>query len=260
LWFLSLLGAQIGALGPAVIALMLLAWRATLQRRDDPRYTGRLWLICCAVPSVAFFFLLSLTKPVLGSWPFPSFVTLVVLAGDLLTDSWHAYWWRFAVAYGIGAALLLGFPTWLTHLPLPKKTTASILEKMTAHRARAQSLDAARKSLVAATGRPPIFVARYYMNAALDAFYLPDHPTVFCAGTQFAKRPTAYDFWPATDLFDPALHGRDAVLDGHGPRPWEGAFYFSRVESTPGGVIFLGRGYGGVIPRDQRAVIQSKHE
>jgi hypothetical protein len=148
--------------------------------------------------------------------------------------------------------VLLGFPTCLTRLPLPKKTTASILEKMTGHQAHAQALDAARQSLVTTTGRQPIFVARYYMTAALDAFYLPDHPTVFCAGTQFGKRPTAYDFWPGTDLFNPALHGRDAVLDGHGPRPWEGAFYFSRVDALPGGSIFLGHEYGGVIPREKR--------
>jgi 4-amino-4-deoxy-L-arabinose transferase-like glycosyltransferase len=255
-WFLSLLGAQIGALGPAVVALMIIAGRGALRGREDRRYADRLWLLCCALPSVAFFFLLSLTKPVLGSWPFPSYVTLLVLAGDWLCESWHRYWWRLAVGYGVGAALLLGFPTWLTRLPLPKKTTAAILEKMTGHRAHAQALDAARQSLVAVRGRQPIFIARYYMTAALDAFYLPDHPTVFCAGTQFGKRSTAYDFWAGTDLFDPALHGRDAALDGHGPRPWGGAFYFSQVEGLPGGVIFLGREYGGVIPRDKRPPVK----
>jgi hypothetical protein len=156
---------------------MILGTRGALRGREDRRYADRLWLLCCAVPSLAFFFLLSFTKPVLGSWPFPSYVTLIVLAGDGLVESWHPYWWRSAVGYGAGAALLLGFPTWLTRLPLPKKTTASILEKMTGHQAHAQALDAARQSLLAATGRQPIFVARYYMTAALDAFYLPDHPT-----------------------------------------------------------------------------------
>jgi hypothetical protein len=264
LWFLSLLGAQIGAVGPGIVLMALTLW-AALRQRNDPRYPARLWMICCAVPSLAFFFVLSFTKSVLGSWPFPSYVTLIVLTADLISSSRsrgvYRRRWQLAVVYGVGGALLIGFPTSLKHIPfLGKKMTSSILIKMTGHRQHASELDAARKKLVSVTGKPPIFIARYYMTAALDAFYLPDHPTVFCAGSEFGKRSTAYDFWSETNLADAHLHGCDAVLDGHGPRPWDGAFYFDKVEPSLGGAIYIGADYGGIIPRDKRPVVESGHE
>jgi 4-amino-4-deoxy-L-arabinose transferase-like glycosyltransferase len=263
MWFLSLVGAQVGAIGPATLVLMGVAtWRAMRRRSDDDdgRWPVRLWLICCGWPSIAFFVALSAWKPVIGSWPFPAYVALVALVGEWATGNWEARganwtrfapWYRFAVVYGLGGCVLLCFPNWLVHVPgIGRSVGGAVMRKMSGHRAHAQQLQAARESVRAREHAEPIVVARYYMNAALDAFYLPDHPTVFCAGTPFGKRPTAYDFWPATDLTAAAaLRGRSAVLDGSGPRPWDYALIFDHVEPPAGGAISVGTGYGGVRAR-----------
>src|SRR5260221_3445534 len=126
LWFLSLVGAQLGAVGPGALALMALATTAVLRnRRHKPQTDARFWMICCAMPSLAFFVGLSFFKSVLGGWPFPSYVTLVVLVG-----AWGAElaatatarpfngWWRVAMVYGAVGTLLLYFPNPLTRVPL----------------------------------------------------------------------------------------------------------------------------------------------
>jgi undecaprenyl-diphosphatase len=285
-WPLSLIGAQVGAFGPAAIVLMVMACaRAVRWRRDDPdRWASRLWLLCCALPGIGFYVLLSFTKPVLGNWPFPCFVTLVVLVGELASAelaryrAMYAGWkaagrsevsesargrkprtlfrscWDVVVWYGVIAWVCLSFPTMLARLPVVGKTVArGVLPKMTGHREAALRLDAARRQARArATAGEPVVVARYYMTAALYAFYLPDHPVVMNAATQLGKRRTAYDFWPETDLSSPALVGRDLLLDGVGAYPWERILRFGRAEAIDGGRYTLAHDYAGVRPASDR--------
>jgi hypothetical protein len=283
-WSLSLIGAQVGAFGPAAILLMGMAcvWAIRSQRTAPERWATRLWLLCCALPAIGFYALLSFTKPVLGNWPFPSFVTLVVLVGDLgsteLTryQEMYARWkaggrprergrrprtlfricWDVVLWYGVIAWVCLSFPMPLGRLPLVGKLIArSVLPKMTGHREAALRLDAARKEArVRATTGEPVVVARYYMTAALYAFYLPDHPVVMNAAAQLGKRHTAYDFWPQTDLSSASLLGRDLLLDGVGAYPWERILRFSRAEPIGGGRYTLVHDYRGVRPAiDRRA-------
>jgi undecaprenyl-diphosphatase len=285
-WPLSLVGAQLGAFGPAAIVLMVMAcaW-AVRARRDDPdRWATRLWLLCCALPGIGFYVLLSFTKPVLGNWPVRCFVTLVVLVGELASTELPGYrgvyggWkvagrrdgsdavggrkgqalvrscWEVALWYGVIAWVCLSFPTVLARLPLVGKPVArGVLPKMTGHREAALRLDAARKEARrrAAAGEP-VVVARYYMTAALYAFYLPDHPVVMNAAAQLGKRRTAYDFWPETDLSAPALVGRDLLLDGVGAYPWERVLRFGRAEAIDGGRYTLAHEYAGVRPASDR--------
>jgi len=89
------------------------------------------------------------------------------------------------------------------------------------------------------------------MVAALDAFYLKDHPVVYCAGTAFGKRPTAFDFWADTDLNSPTLLGRPAVLDRLVSRTWGDVLVFDRVEDK-GEEYLMGVGYRGI--RAKRSV------
>jgi 4-amino-4-deoxy-L-arabinose transferase-like glycosyltransferase len=259
-WFFSLLGTEVGAFGPAMLVLSVLACIAAIRgrRKDDQRWVSRLWMICCAVPSIAFFTGLSLWKEVLGNWPFPSFVTLVVLVADWGAGEWQrsrerpktafAVWWKIAVVYGAAGCVLLAFPNWLTRLPLSKNAKESILLKMEGHRAHVKELQAARKLVRAKTGTEPMIVARYYMVAALDAFYLEDHPAVFCAGTAFGKRPTAFDFWEDTDLSRPDLRGKPALLDKKVSKNWGDVLVFERVEDM-GEACYLGIRYGGIRKR-----------
>ena len=266
LWFLSLLGGQVGAFGPAFIVLAAFACRRTAQPGNDARQSARLWLICCALPSIAFYFALSLIKPVIASWPFPSFVTLVPLVAELVVgrpdpavslspatrvDIKHralvAGAWNVLLVYGVAGALAISFPQVLARLPgLHRVIERSFLARATGHRRDAAELwrlvEAARKE----GDPPPLVITPYYMTAALDAFYLPGHPTVYNAGTPLGARMTAYDFWPDTDLSDPALAGRNAVLHGKPNQQWAKALRFDRIDQLPGAACCRGKHYRGV--------------
>lgn len=259
-WFFSLLGTEVGAMGPPLLIMMAIACIAAIHDRKNNHQTwhARLWLICCALPSIAFFTLLSLRKEVLGNWPFPSFVTLIALAAD-----WGARQrqssskphqtifntsWKFAKWYGLAGCLIIAFPTWLGYLPFAKTGTRSLLSKMTGHREHAAQIQHARDLARNQTGTQPILITRYYMVAALDAFYLSDHPTVFCAGTYFGKRPTAYDFWADTNLNQPSLIGRSALLDRLVSKTWGNVLLFDDVQEL-GDIAFLAKGYCGINPQ-----------
>jgi len=277
-WFLSTAGAQVGAFGPAAIVLMALAGAGAMRSwsADPARFRDRLWMLCCALPGIGFYLALSLTKPVLGNWPFPCFVTLAVLVGEMAAselaryrgrlEAWRAggrigprprtlfrSLWDVTVGYGLVAWLLLSFPVLLASLPVVGKSVRrAVLTKMTGHRAATALVQAARDDVRAQTGREPMLVARYYMTAALHAFYLPDHPVVFNAGAQLGKRHTAYDYWAETDLSAPALVGREALLDGVGAYPWERVLRFGSAEPIDGGRFTLAHAYAGVRPAGER--------
>jgi len=257
---LALVGAQLGAVGiPALLAMGLACARAWRRRHDDPDlWDVRLWLICAAAPAVAFFVFLSFLKPVLGGWPFPSYVPLVALVANValiefagaggkargaMSRSLNA-----AVVYGLCGWLLLSFPNVLPMLPVVgPKFEKSVMRRISGHRRKAAELQAALGANRDQQGRLPIVVTRYYMDAALDAFYLPGHPTVFNAGTMTGQRPTSYDFWPGNDLRSPAIVGRTAILDGHSPtHPWDQVLRFEQLTPTAEGRLFVGRDYRGI--------------
>src|SRR5207253_6890345 len=117
------------------------------------------------------------------------------------------------------------------------------------HRAAAAQAQVALNRVTAQTGHPPILVARYYMTAALYAFYLPNHPIVANAATQLDKQPTSYDFWPDTNLASTGLLGQTLLLDNQGrgsKRPWGEVLRFTRLEPLDDGAWFVGEGYQGM--------------
>ena len=272
-WFFSLLGAEIGAFGPALLLLGVLSCIVAIRTRgaDNRLWTARLWMICCALPSIAFFTALSLGKEVLGNWPFPSFVTVVVLAADFGAQQWQrsrddlktpfAKLWKLAKWYGvIGCLVIAIFPTllvWIGRVPFLKKGSEAQLMKMTGHRQHAREIQAARDAARASTDADPMIVARYYMIAALDAFYLEDHPTVFCAGTAFGKRPTAFDFWSDTDLTQSSLRGQSALLDKQNSPHWGNVLMFERMDES-GNVASLGTGFGGIRAKANLSSLQNR--
>jgi undecaprenyl-diphosphatase len=276
LWFLSLVGAQVGAFGPAFIFLAALAsfW-AIRSRHDQPgRWPARLWLLCSSLPAIGFFAGQSLFKSVLGSWPFACFGPLVVLIADLAVaelprrrqkiEAWRTSRaersrprkpntlfgaaWDVMVVYGVIGSLLLAFPGVLLHVPVLGPVVERPFAKLSGHRANAAQLQAVLDEVRTTGGRPPIIVCRYYMTSALYAFYLPGHPTVYCAGTLLGKRPSAYDFWKQTDLDAAELRGRTAVLHGGADYPWDRIFIFDHIAPVPQGDYSIGRDYRGVNP------------
>ncbi|MDB5296104.1 MAG: hypothetical protein JWO31_2087, partial [Phycisphaerales bacterium] len=215
----------------------------------------------CAVPAVSFFVALSPVTPMLASWPMPSFAPLVVLvavfaAGEFRRpggpDVGFRRAWRAAVVYGLGGWLVLSFPNALALVPGAAHALRGPLRRIAGHREAAAELAEVLGAVRTPDGRPPLIVARYYMTAAEYAFYLPGHPTVYNAGRLLGKRPSSYDFWHETDLTDPALAGRTAVLDGRGSKGWEEILRFDSVAPLAGGRAYLGRGFRGVAERSHR--------
>ncbi len=112
-----------------------------------------------------------------------------------------------------------------------------------------------------ATGLEPFIVAQHYGRASQLAFYMPGRPTVYCASSRTGGRRTQYDLWPETDLDDPALLGRPAIVVGRDAAAWQQAFYgLSRLgplrgdgkgETRP---AFVGVGFLGLPRPGERAV------
>jgi 4-amino-4-deoxy-L-arabinose transferase-like glycosyltransferase len=253
LWPMSLIGAQLGAVGIPALAAMVLAcaWAWRDRRAWPEQWPAHLWLICCSMPAIAFFIGLSFIKPVLGGWPFPSYVPLVALVAAFITMQRRSAFplvLRCTIIYGIGGWLLLSFPNVLPKLPVVgPKFEKSVMKRISGHRQRAAALQAIIDATRDDSDRPPLVITRYYMDAALDAFYLPGHPQVFNAGAMTGQRPTSYDFWPSNDLSSPALLGRSAVMDGVSPtHPWEQVLRFDSIRPAAGVKIFQARDYRGV--------------
>ncbi|HMB96118.1 MAG TPA: hypothetical protein VKK61_08780, partial [Tepidisphaeraceae bacterium] len=261
-WLASTLGGILGAIGPACIALMIwTCWHAFRARRENStRWQDRLWLMCAAWPSILFFVFLSFIKPVVPSWPLPSFVPLVALLADVLVSEFDQRMrnsksavslrrgWNALIIYGIGGWLVLSFPTVLSHLPVVgARFEKSIIRRFTGHREAAAELRSVLENLKTPDGRAPLVVTRHYMQAALDCFYLPDHPVIYTAGKYLGKRSTTFDQWPDTNLENPALYGRTLLLDGEGDIPWERALIFDKREPVTN-EYFIAANYRGPQP------------
>ncbi len=224
---------------------------AKSQAESHKSFRERFWLLCCAWPSVLFFVALSFVKPVVPSWPLPSFVPLVAIVAEMaakelprhaaMLAQWRAtragkkpetpfhLAWVVMVVYGMGGWLLICFPNVLTHLPLVgAKLNHSVVSRITGHRAAAAELERVLAGVQTRDGQPPVVVTRHYMLACLDAYYLPGHLTMHTAGKYLAKRSTTFDQWDDTRLDNPALYGRTLLLISDGDVPWEKGLKFGK--------------------------------
>ncbi|CAN5357484.1 hypothetical protein BH09PLA1_BH09PLA1_23960 [soil metagenome] len=234
-WLGMTLGGIVGAAGPPFIVLAIWASIAAYRnRRTTPRdWPAQLWILCAAWPGVLFFVLLSLVKPVVPSWPLPSLVPLVAIVaamasrilparrsvrtGQSKSDKYFQAWWTGLIAYGIGGAVLIMFPTVLARLPLVGRNfEKSVVSRIHGSRDEAQSLLAIAKTIATPGARPPVIVTLHYMKASLYSFYAPDRDgiTITTSGGYLGSRPNNFDNWDDTRMSNPAMHGRSLLLVG----------------------------------------------
>jgi 4-amino-4-deoxy-L-arabinose transferase-like glycosyltransferase len=278
-WSVEFIAGQLAMVGPLLVLGVIAAVDA-IRRRGVllASWPGRAMLICAAAPILLFYLAIcAFTEPE-GNWPMAAYVTLLPLAGwsaaeglseqrrrvaQWLADPsrpragifrakpelWPQVLWHWSLGYGLVAgvgmlalALLAMVPGVGAYVPIGRLNGGV---------AMAQRIDAIRTQANFPADRPPMIVAVHYGQASQLAFYLPERPITFCASSHLGGRPTNHDFWPQTNLENPALLGRDAVLVGGQAAMWQRVF--ERVEplgllagvERKGIEAYIGRGYRG---------------
>ncbi|MBX3406920.1 MAG: glycosyltransferase family 39 protein [Phycisphaeraceae bacterium] len=284
-WPFQLAFSQTGMAGPG---LMLGLLACVLARRAlGP---GASFLAWFAAPIFVFYLVVSLFAEPEGNWPIAGTTTLLALGGWWASTAplqrpriGHARLarivWTVAIIYGLcaspvllradaAASIVSRLKEWspvasaaekFGARPGPIRTGRLIgARQLGAHAGRVLAeLDAARSD-----GAHAFVIADHYGRASQLSYYIPGRPTVYCASSLMGGRRSQFDVWPHTDLHDPALRERDALLLSN-DRPWtldSWRTMFRSVEpATDSGklegehkrdrVAYIGRGFLG--PQDK---------
>ena len=235
---LAFVGAQFGAVNPAVVIFMLAAVGHALVT-DDANARGRRLLLILGGGFWLLTFADSLVAKVQPNWPAPAYFTLLILTAHFVAtrrrdrQTWQR--WRGLAWFGVAFGLLAG--TLLRDTTLLYPAVARVDRRYPGVHIRPANFDPSYKfrgiadplaTTVAAELarlRPGAFVlTEAYEDAAQLEFYLPGQPATYFAGSYWAeveragrpirRRWTQFDVWPDRDLSQPALRGKDAVYVG----------------------------------------------
>lgn len=246
LWTLVYVLGPIGMIGPAVIVGAFGAARAARGLGDPATLPLRRLLACACATLFAFYLVVSFITEPEGNWSLAAFITALALAGVELAagldrlrqriaawrelpeprpwQGWFlrrpqspalAAWWA-TLAIGIAAGVALPLADRLATL-LPSVIPAARLSGI---RAMAHDADAQIAKL-SEDGAKPFLLAMHYGRAAQLRFYMQDRPLVYCSGRTLGHgRVTQYDFWSDTNLRDPSLIERPALVVGGTRESW----------------------------------------
>jgi 4-amino-4-deoxy-L-arabinose transferase-like glycosyltransferase len=280
LWTLEFLGTQLGLVGP----MLILAWLGARRRATHgAERLGRALLFWMGVPILFVYLCVSFRVEPEGNWAFAGYATLAGLAGLAVRDgmadfraklaAWRALpeprpkqgvltrrpetlaqvAWHATLGVGLVAGVLMLRLDLLAALPVVGAKVP--LGRFTGADAMAADAARLRDELRERTGKEPMFIAEHYGRASQLWFYLSrageKDVAVFAASPFMGGRRTQWDYWPRTNLLDPALLGRPAVLAGGDEVRWGRAF--ERVEDRGvlegdrkrGRRVFLGENYLG---------------
>lgn len=257
-WLLRWVGAQIGLVGapalPLLVACIAAAWRR--RRQDADLWDSQLLLLCSGLVIIAFFTLALVATPSEGNWAMAGYPPLAVLAGLYTAAACRAGAWpsflRRVWKWCLGLAVVIYFATsWPTALArVPVVGPVVPLERFWGAHQLAEQVSRLRQQVRAETGLEPMIIADYYSVASQMAFYLPDHPSVYAAASYRGRRRNTYDFWEDTDMTDPSLRGRPAILLGADPDAWRRAILIGEIRTIAlkPEAILVAYNYQGVQP------------
>jgi undecaprenyl-diphosphatase len=258
-WTLGYLFYVVVLLGPPATLLLNATIRAAFRITSPvpPAMTPRLsditgYALHLGLPVFVFYLFVSFKTDVKLNWPSATFLVCLVpmacyLAGPTITEPVRRLFWRWILGLGLATVLLISFaPTPLRALGKIKINgepinTARALSRISGFPPFARSVEKAAGEMERETRQKPFFIASTYGRAALLAFYMNEHPVVYCAGSYRGARESSYDYFTDTDLADPKLLGRPVILLDHDQWSWEQALYFQSIERTR----FYGRVYRG---------------
>jgi 4-amino-4-deoxy-L-arabinose transferase-like glycosyltransferase len=182
---LALVLTQLGLVSPILLVLFATEIVAAVRARGEP---ARFLLAAVAGSVVLFFAVSALRRPVEGNWPAIAWVPAMILLAAARRGGRTA-WERRGVLLA-GAISVVGLAHVLVpFLPIPPRRDASIKPHgWDAVAARVDSLRTAKG------GRPLALAVNKYQDAALLAFQLADHPTVYALNID--ARGNQYDLWP----------------------------------------------------------------
>lgn len=257
LWTLSYPFYAFVLLGPPAALLLIRTLRETYRPGAGSTTTASLreitsYAVHIGAPVFLFYLVVSFRSDVKLNWPSAVFTVLLVpmaclLAEGIATTPGIRRLWRWIVGFGLFCAVAISFaPTPLKAIGKIKINgnpinTERALKRVSGFPLFARSVEQAAGEMARETGREPFYVASTYGRTALLAFYMKDHPVVYCADSYRGGRESSYDYFPDTDLSDPKLIGRPAILFDHEQWTWERALYFQVIERTR----FYGRVYRG---------------
>jgi len=248
-WFAEYMGTQLGAVGVTLLPLAIggIAWavRGGPSRELKP---GAVFLICCGLPVLGFYTLAGLFIEIEGNWPLAGYVTLLPLAAWAAADRLglmtrgkgtvqpsRRWWWRTAWHWSIGYGVvggILAFRPDAVNLPisLVNRLGADLPyvfphERLIGAHEFAADVDALNDRF---DGRL-FYIAGHYGRASLLAFYCRNHPAVFSGSARMQGRRAEQDLWPETNLDNPALQGRNALLIGEVVRKWQREEAFDEI-------------------------------
>ena len=257
LWTLSYPFYAFALLGPPAALLLIRTVKAAFrpsETTDNSTHALReitSYALHLGAPVFLFYLPVSFRTDVKLNWPTAAFVVFLVpmacyLAARLKSDRTSRILWRWTVGLGLVVALLVSFA------PYPLKAigkikiddgetinTGRLLKRVNGFPLFARSVERAANEMARETGKEPFYVASTYGRTALLAFYMTRHPVVYCADSYRGGRESSYDYFSDTDLADPKLLGRPAILFDHEQWTWEQALYFQSIERTR----FYGRVY-----------------
>lgn len=258
LWTLGYLSYPFVVLGPPIGILIVLAIRKAWHQRheDRDRWEFVSFALHSAFPILAFYLILSFKTDIELNWPVAGYTVLLLPAAWFLADQWprsaRPALWKWTLGFGLATALLISFGSW----PLQWVSKIRVagyqipadraLKRVANHKQQAQRIAKMSRAIEQSTGHKPFIVASSYSQASLLAFYMPDHPSVRCAGSRLRGRETAYDYFADTSFTAPDILGRPSLLVGATYDAWHDALLFDRiVRSRYPGQIFAAYNYSG---------------
>jgi undecaprenyl-diphosphatase len=214
------------------LALAIFGFLNTKKHANESAHTAATTLICFALPVLLFYLLVSFRSQVEGNWPMSALASLVPLsawaAKDAITRNARAPKLAWGIAFVSFLLVFTLFP--LAQFLSTRRVIGPLIPitRITGMREHAQATQLALDKLQQQTNLEPFIITSHYGRASLLAFYLDNHPTIYCASAHIGGRRTQYDLWAHTDLTNPRTHeslrDRPALIFGASPSAWSSAF------------------------------------